>query len=568
VKILTREEIPVDFYSNDMGDSMTDGKGIIISSTINSNNVDSVVGLALHESAHCRYTDFSYVKKLANHLLSDNLMMGKDMIHLLMNFVEDRRIDSLVYKTAPGYQGYYNSMYERYYYNSTVDKGLSGTEYRQENWEAYLFRIINIFNSNSDMDALAKLREIYDIIDLKNIDRLKNTQESFEVAKEMYILLAAHFRSLPPAERKNQNIKNQKKGEKNSISKEEIKKSFRKQEEFLKGNVYKNPTTRKQKSQIEAISKSNISVRDVNIEGKRETKYKVHVIKGISNTALKSKLYGVFNPQSWKEQEINKGISLGKKLHSKLRIRNEQITLESTRLRKGKIDARRVYAAGFVEDIFKKTNRSTYKPINLHVSIDGSGSMEGEKWDNTLINTVALGYIALKMDNINLNISVRTSGRMDQKTNIPLLVLAFDSKKHTLSDLKKLGHLKTNGLTPEGICLESLNDFIPASSYYLDSYLINMSDGWPMFENGKGDHYTGQEAINHTAKVVQNMRKKGVNILSYFISTKGITEYKNQEIVEGFKTMYGKGASFIDPKNINEVTKTLNKLFLTKNMIS
>ena len=32
--------------------------------------------------------------------------------------------------------------------------------------------------------------------------------------------------------------------------------------------------------------------------------------------------------------------------------------------------------------------------------------------------------------------------------------------------------------------------------------------------------------------------------------------------------MYGKEASFIDPKNVNEVTKTLNSLFLERNLIS
>ena len=40
------------------------------------------------------------------------------------------------------------------------------------------------------------------------------------------------------------------------------------------------------------------------------------------------------------------------------------------------------------------------------------------------------------------------------------------------------------------------------------------------------------------------------------------------ELIENFRTMYGKGASFINPKNINEVTKTLNNLFLEKNLIS
>ena len=32
--------------------------------------------------------------------------------------------------------------------------------------------------------------------------------------------------------------------------------------------------------------------------------------------------------------------------------------------------------------------------------------------------------------------------------------------------------------------------------------------------------------------------------------------------------MYGKEASFINPNNINEVTKTLNNLFLQKDLIS
>ena len=43
---------------------------------------------------------------------------------------------------------------------------------------------------------------------------------------------------------------------------------------------------------------------------------------------------------------------------------------------------------------------------------------------------------------------------------------------------------------------------------------------------------------------------------------------KYEELNENFQIMYGKGASFIDPKNVNEVTKTLNSLFLERNLIS
>lgn len=130
IKIMTGDEIPVEFYSNNDGDSMTNGKSITISSLINERNIDSIVGLALHEASHCKYTDFSVLKRITNHLaMKGNLLGGKVMISIFLNFIEDRRIDSLVYKAAPGYQGYYNSMYRRYFYNDVVDKGLKSNNY-------------------------------------------------------------------------------------------------------------------------------------------------------------------------------------------------------------------------------------------------------------------------------------------------------------------------------------------------------------------------------------------------------------------------------------------------------
>ena len=156
VKILTNKEIPVKFYSNNDGDSMTDGKKITISSSISANTVDRVVGTALHEAAHCKYTNFNELKHLNNTLAIKNLMSGKEIISILLKFIEDRLIDNIIYNEAPGYQGYYRAMYERYFYSKIVDKALKGPEYREENWESYLFRIINIFNKNTDFNALAK----------------------------------------------------------------------------------------------------------------------------------------------------------------------------------------------------------------------------------------------------------------------------------------------------------------------------------------------------------------------------------------------------------------------------
>ena len=574
VKILTNKEIKVDFYSNNRVDSYTNGRQITISSTISMNNIDSVVGTALHEAAHCKYTNFNVLKRLNNVLLARNINSGREMISTLLNFIEDRRIDSLVYKNAPGYQGYYRSMYERYYYSKTVDKSLKGPEFREENWESYLFRIINIFNKNTDFSALAKLSKIFDIINLKNIDRLKNTENSLEVALDIYNILAEHFKSMDSKQRKSQVEKNKQNSNNKSPSKEEIKKAFNKQEKFLKGVINKKALSKKENNKIEAINKSNIKeakTSAIDKNGVKRTHRKVHVIDGINDSLIKNNLYGVFSISNFAQRNnITMGINLGKKLLRKLQITNEQITLSSKRLKYGKIDTKRIYVADFESDIFYKIDKASYKPISIHLSIDGSGSMQGKKWDQVLINTIALGYVSLHMNNIDLNISIRTTGinpnLSSQTEHIPLLILAFNSKKHTLKDLKKLGNFIAKGLTPEGMCLNVLNNYIPKSSYYLDSYLINMSDGFPTFESSTFK-YKGKSAILDTTKAVNNIKRKGVKILSYFIDSPS-SYIKRTELVNDFRTMYGKSATFIDPENVNQVTKTLNNLFLKRDLVS
>ena len=391
VKILTKKDIHVEFFEQNNGESITDGKKIAISSTINLNNIDSVVGLALHEGAHCKHTDFYVLKKIANRLLEGNLIGGRRWIELLLNFIEDRRIDNLVYHNAPGYQDYYRAMYKRYYYSKTVDQGLKGKEYRGENWESYMFRIINMFNKNADSTALQILPTIYKAVDLKNIDRLKNTRDSLELAITIYQLINMHFISHPKD--KHQAQENRKNAKQNKTSKEEIKKAFNKQENFLKGQTSKTSLSKKETKQVEAIGKSNIKIKDIKV---LDTSCPVHIIERITPAIIESNLYNTFSINDLKQRpQVEKGINLGKKLLRKLRVRNEQITLASKRLKSGKIDPRRIYAANFEDDLFYKIDRSNYKPISLHVSIDGSGSMEGTKWWQVLINTVALGYVAL-----------------------------------------------------------------------------------------------------------------------------------------------------------------------------
>ena len=49
-----------------------------------------------------------------------------------------------------------------------------------------------------------------------------------------------------------------------------------------------------------------------------------------------------------------------------------------------------------------------------------------------------------------------------------------------------------------------------------DSYFLNFSDGMPMFGNDDID-YHNDTAIDHTKKMVDEIRNRGVKIISYFI---------------------------------------------------
>jgi len=55
------------------------------------------------------------------------------------------------------------------------------------------------------------------------------------------------------------------------------------------------------------------------------------------------------------------------------------------------------------------------------------------------------------------------------------------------------------------------------------------------------------------------MRLKGINILSYFISN-STSDYD----LANFRTMYGKDASDINVKNLGQLSKSLNNMFLEK----
>jgi hypothetical protein len=56
------------------------------------------------------------------------------------------------------------------------------------------------------------------------------------------------------------------------------------------------------------------------------------------------------------------------------------------------------------------------------------------------------------------------------------------------------------------------------------------------------------------------MRANGIKILSYFVSEGG-SDWGQGRAQKAFKRMYGTGSEFIDCNNLNELSRSINKLF-------
>ena len=207
VNIVTNQTIPVKFSTR--GDSYTDGKTVVIGSQIvDPKDFDVAVGLALHEGSHIKLSDFKVLGELYNmvpsHIKDGAIKKGItnpiSTIKDIWNVIEDRRIDYYVFNSAPGYRDYYRSMYDKYFNDPLIDKGLSSDEYTESTIDSYMFRIINIHNKNTNLNALPGFNEIYKTIGLGTINRLKSTLDTFNVAMEVFQIILNNLPALSDGE--------------------------------------------------------------------------------------------------------------------------------------------------------------------------------------------------------------------------------------------------------------------------------------------------------------------------------------------------------------------------------
>ena len=649
VNILTNKNIPVKFYKK--GDSYTDGKSVVLSAEVKPEKFDVAVGLALHEASHINLTNFdtfgsySVPQSLREIFESKNVHNGQvwQLVKNLTNWIEDRRIDQYIYNTCPGYRDYYRALYDEYFNDKVIDKGIVSDEFTDETIDSYMFRVINLTNPNTKLNKLKGLAKIYSLVELKNISRLLSTYDSLIVAQQIAEIIGLEIDPLPQSQPKPQDggegeedkdgtpeksegnggegnegeqedidndasddeqspstgggsMKNQPnmngsesdgdsnseadgdKDDANGKSKEtlsdkikkQLDKKIQNQKDFINNQIKKKAISKKDDKLLDSVEKSGTELVSVGGEIQSNGVYlkgtQCIVSKKLTEELMKdyafpfAEWYNGYGSDEGKfhgynESTLRKGIQLGTLLGKRLAVRSEERVTDNPRQKSGKIDRRLIAGLGYdYVNVFSTKDVDKFKKANLHISLDGSGSMAGGTWDKALTTTIAICKAASMVSNLNVQVTIR--GIWGTKAYI---CQAYDSRVDKFDKVKRLfPALRANGTTPEGLCYEATMKYFVPTTKDVDSYFLNICDGEPNFSED-GTNYYGEVALQHTRKMVKKIKEQGVKVMAYFVS-----DYEHDSSKRKFKVMYGEDSRFININDIIPITKTLNELFLTK----
>ena len=172
------------------------------------------------------------------------------------------------------------------------------------------------------------------------------------------------------------------------------------------------------------------------------------VVKKLTQALIDSDTFGCatsYNQRNYKSDSeynsrnynfVEEGLRLGSILGKKLKVRGEETSLKYSRQNSGKIDKRLISELGFGNsDVFSQTFVERYNKAYLHISVDASGSMCGDKWNKAMTSAVAMIKACDMAGNIDVVVSIRaTHGTYRNKgQGVPLIMVCYDSRTDKLT---------------------------------------------------------------------------------------------------------------------------------------
>jgi hypothetical protein len=236
-----------------------------------------------------------------------------------------------------------------------------------------------------------------------------------------------------------------------------LEKAFEKQEKFLDGDVQKTLMSKKDNKDMKAIEDSGATYENVG-DGMDTNHYyssspgkgtKCLVVRKLTQSVIDSNQFSCateYNQRRYNKEDrysenynfVEEGLRLGSMLGRKLQVRGEESSLKFTRQNSGKIDKRLISELGFGNsDVFSHTLTERYNKAYLHISVDASGSMSGNKWNKAMTSAVAMIKACDMAGNIDVVVSIRaTHGH--HHNDVPLIVVVYDSRTDKLTKVKTL----------------------------------------------------------------------------------------------------------------------------------
>jgi hypothetical protein len=544
----------------------------------------------------------------------------------MFNYIEDRYIDTYVYDTAPGYRGYYTALYNKFFHSEEMNVALKSKGWRKPTLASYEMRIVNMTNPHSDPKALPGLEEIFNMIDVKNIRRLKSTKERLDFSFELVSKVLDEVNKddqkqqndqrkkagkgtsdtiskildiLDPEKQKEKGKKG-KKGQKgqtaddviggdasdqtdddytndigdHGLSEKDLKKilkAIEKQRDFLMGKIDKKAITAEEKKLLEAIEEAGIHIVQVRNQliGNGVPKVDCVVVKKLTKQLIDS---GVI-PMCSRRHRYN-----GAEADPEMVSTVHRGILLGTMLGR-KLMVRRE------ENIAKFSRRREGKIDKRILAGIGAG-----------LEDIFYHIKVDKFGKANLHITVDSSGSMQSMSKwgpTMICVVAICKAASMIPNLRvsvsfRASHSTSSGerpyivlaydsevdkfekvkllfpyLTPNGCTPEGL-----AMEATIKTFISKTLDGSEYFflNLSDGEPYYHQSDVNYCGDIAVNHTKDVMNKLRHnglHILSYFISE-GSDHYQNDFRRMYGKDAKFINVTNVCDVAKTMNEMFLRK----
>jgi hypothetical protein len=555
-------------------------------------------------------------------------------LKVLMNILEDRRIDKYVYTNAAGYRPYYDALYAKYFYTEDQANNLRyNPEWRDLTVDNYVNRLLLAFHPAADPNALPGLKELITLMDIKSIERVGHVPSmpvidgtipvyynsvKYEDMPQLWkdaCVLYAHILTFV---KDGQDISNQQqehagnppdkpcdggegegeggegeasdmpdmdipvgkmvptpveagpKGKAGKFSATKANKELDAMKKIMNNEAKKKKITAAEATTIASMEQAAAEI--VDITGDGVPFGHCMVTRKLTESIINADWFIFGRQYGWGNANataIAAGRRMGAILEHRLQVRNDPMFTKQTRLPQGGLDRRLLAQLGMdITSVFQKSRVDQHRPAMLHLTIDASGSMSGNKWARCITVAVALAYVGSKIRNIDTVVSIR--GGQD----MPMVAVLFDSRRDQFpAFVKHMTKVMPAGATPEGLCFKATMDLVLESANTHDVYFINFSDGEPAFDytrrkamdkSGVNQYfsYGGELAITHTRKMVKMIKDRGVKVLSYFISEDN--NYYADITFAKFRKMYGEDAVQVNISNATEVVRTVNKLLLNR----